>query len=279
MVLVLVGRVGGGLWLFGLLHKKELLQWVLVLGNGWKLLFVLLLISGNIFFFRLPTPLTLFKLLFMSFQRRCCVSLYSKSHSEAQVWFRKGLMFWHLAVDISCKECPIREITSRLFLIIAFVSPLSCSKLSVTWTGAIVAFWIFFCRFQSHKAAFFWVLLNCENTSLFVSGTDSFGKFSGTSRFFDFSFNWSRVNLVSHLNSTVLARLSENFGPIWQSTSSSKSIWLTISLVGDWSPVVWSGHHVLQYLLKDSSVLSNLIPAVVASTIELHYLSWLQNNL
>ena len=156
------------------------------------------------------------------------MSVYSKSHNEAQVRFRKGLIFSHFMVEIFCKECPIWEIACRLFLIIVFVSPLSCSKLSVTWTRAIVAFWIFFCRFQSRVSAFFWVLLSCENTSLFVSGTDSFGQFSGTSRFLDFSFNWSRVNFVCHLNSTLLARLSEIIGPVWESKSSSKSIWLSV---------------------------------------------------
>ena len=128
------------LWLFGLLYKKEFLPWVLVLGNVWKLLFVLLLLSANICFFRLPTSLALFKLLFMSSPKSCCVSVYSKSHNEAQVRFRKGLIFWRLIVDISCQECLIREIASRLFLIIVFVSPLSCSKLSVTWTKVIVVF-------------------------------------------------------------------------------------------------------------------------------------------
>ena len=127
----------GPLWLFGLLYKKEFLPWVLVLGNGWKLFFVLLLVSGNICFFRLTTSLALFKLLFMSSPKRCCVSVCSKSHNEAQVRFRKGLIFCRLIVDISCKECPIRKIASRLFLIRAFASPLSCSKLSMTWTRAI----------------------------------------------------------------------------------------------------------------------------------------------
>ena len=129
------------------------------------------------------------------------------------------------------------KIALRLFLIIGFVSPLSCSKLSVTWTRAIVAFWIFFCRFRSRKSAIFWVLLSCENNSLFASGTDSFGQFSGTSGFSDFSINWSRVNLVCHLNSLLSGRLSGIFGPVWLSTSSSKSIWLSISPVSDWSLV------------------------------------------
>ena len=124
--------------------KKKSLPWVLVLGNVWKLFFVLLLVSGNICFFRLPTSLALFKLLFMSSPKRCCVSVCSKSHNEAQVRFRKGLIFCRLIVDISCKECPIRKIASRLFLIRAFVSPLSCSKLSVTWTRAIATIWIVF---------------------------------------------------------------------------------------------------------------------------------------
>ena len=124
--------------------KKKSLPWVLVLGNVWKLFFVLLLVSGNICFFRLPTSLALFKLLFMSSPKRCCVSVCSKSHNEAQVQFRKGLIFCRLIVDISCKECPIRKIASRLFLIRAFVSPLSCSKLSVTWTRAIATIWIVF---------------------------------------------------------------------------------------------------------------------------------------
>ena len=167
--------------------------------------------------------------------------MYSKSHNEAQVRFRNGLTFWHLIVDISCKQCPIMKIASRLSLIIAFVSPLSCTKLSVTWTRAIVAFWIFFCRFCSRKSAIFWVLLSCENNYLFASRTDSFGQFSGTSGFSDFSIKLSRVNLVCHLNSPLSGRLSEIFGPVWLSTSSSKSIWLSISLVSDWSLVEWLG--------------------------------------
>ena len=122
-------------------------------------------------------------------------------------------------VDIFCKECPIREIGSRLFSIISFVSTLSCNKLPVTWTSAIVAFSIFFCRFLSHKSAFFWVLLSCENTSLFVSGTDSLGQFSGMSKFFDFSFNLSRLNFVCHFDSTLLARVCEIFGSVWKSMS------------------------------------------------------------
>ena len=105
------------------------------------------------------------KLLFMSSQKSCCVYVYSRSNNEAQAWFRKGLSFWHLIVDISCKQCPIREVASRLFLIIAFVSPLSCSKLSVTWTRTTAAFWIFSCRFLKCKLAFWWVLLSCENNS------------------------------------------------------------------------------------------------------------------
>ena len=196
-----------------LLYKKEFLPWVLVLGNRCKLLFVFLLVSGNICFFRLPTSLTLFKLLFMSSPKSCCVSVYSKSHNEEQVRFRNDFIFWRLIVDISCKECPKMEIAWRLFLIKDFVSLLSCSKLSVTWTRAIVAFWIFFCRFWSRKSAFFREVLSCEDT--FVSRTDSFGQFFGTSRFFDFSFNWSKVNLVFNLNSTLLAMLSEIFGPVW----------------------------------------------------------------
>ena len=132
------------------------------------------------------------------------------------------MIFLRLIVDISCKECPIRAIASRMFFIIVFIFPLSCSKLLVTWSRAIFAFWIFFCR------------LSCENNSLFVSGADSFGQFSRKSRFFDFSFNWSRVNFVCHFNSTLLAMLSEIFGPFWQSTLSSKSICLSIFPVGDW---------------------------------------------
>ena len=175
----------------------------------------------------------------MSSPKSCCVTVYSKSHNDAQVRSRKGLIFWRLIVDISCKECPKRETASRLFLIIAFVSPLSCNKLSVTWNRALVGFLIFFCRFQSRKSAFFWVSLSCENTSLFVSGTDSFGQFSGTSKFFAFSFNWYRVNLICGINSTLLARLSETFEPIWQ--LHLLPIWLSISPVGDWSPVEWLG--------------------------------------
>ena len=64
LILVLVGR--GPLWLLGLLYIKEFLPWVFVLGTCWKLLFVLLLVSGNICFFKLPTSLALFKLFFIS---------------------------------------------------------------------------------------------------------------------------------------------------------------------------------------------------------------------
>ena len=103
-----------------------------------------------------------------------------------------------------------KENCIKIIFNIAFVSPLSCSKLPVTWTRAMVAFLIFFCRFLSRKSAFFCELLSCKNT-LFLSGTDNFGQFSGARRSFDASFNWSRVNFVCHFNSVFIARLPEIF--------------------------------------------------------------------
>ena len=100
-------------------------------------------------FFRLPASLALFRLSLLSSPKTYCVSLYFRSHHEAQVRFRKGLIFWRLILDISYKERPIREIAWRLFLIIAFILLLYCSKLLVTCTRAVVCFWIFFCRFEN----------------------------------------------------------------------------------------------------------------------------------
>ena len=162
--------MGGPLWLFGLLYKKEFVPWALALGMVGNCLLCFCWFQGT-FVSSGYQHLWLCLNFCLCLPQKVVVSVYSKSHTEAQVCFRKGLIFWPLIVDISCKECHKREIASRLFLIIAFVSPLSCSKLSVTWTRAIVSFRIFFCRSWSHKSAFFWVLLSCENISLFLSGT------------------------------------------------------------------------------------------------------------
>ena len=90
MILVLVGASPLVVWA---LVQKRISTMVSCLGKWLEAAFCASAGFGNIFFFRLPISLALFKLLFMSSPKSCCVTVYSKSHDDAQVRSRKGLIF------------------------------------------------------------------------------------------------------------------------------------------------------------------------------------------